>query len=143
MSTKKQNTKRQGGHEHKKRSGLEPRTRAEKVSLTISLSLLLLVVGTVVALWLNPSTNPAQFKVTRGAIRVEGEVFYLPFVVNNEGDATGSQVTVTGSLEVDGKEEEASTTFDFIPGQSRAEGTLIFSSDPVSASVQVTSYQQP
>jgi uncharacterized protein (TIGR02588 family) len=143
MSAKKRNAEQQPGHEHKKRSGLEPRTRAEKVSLIISLGLLLLVVGTVIALWLNPSANPARFEITRGPIRVEGETFYLPFVVNNEGDATGSEVTVSGTLEIDGKEEEASTTFDFIPGHSRAEGTLIFSGDPVSANVQVTSYQKP
>ena len=143
MSEKKRNTKQQPGHEHKERSGIKPRTRAEKVSLIISLGLLLLVVGTVIALWLNPSENPARFRITRGAIRVEEEMFYLPFVVSNEGDETGSQVTVSGTLEVDGKEEEASTTFDFIPGHSRGEGTLIFSGDPVSAELQVTSYQQP
>jgi len=143
MSEKKRNGERQPGHEHGKRSGIAPRTRAEWVSLIVSLILLSLVVATVVALWLDPSNVPAQFRVDRGAIRVEGETFYLPVIVSNDGDATGAQVTVSGTLEAGGKEEEASTTFDFIPGHSHVEGTLIFSSDPVSADVRVVSYQQP
>ncbi|HYP29897.1 MAG TPA: hypothetical protein VE262_24520 [Blastocatellia bacterium] len=143
MTDKKRNTKQQPGHEHKKRSGIAPRTGAEWVSLIISLVLLLLVVGTVVALWLNPSGNPARFRIDRGAIRSEGDVFYLPVIVSNDGDATGAQVTVSGKLEADGEEEEASTTFDFIPGHSSAEATLVFSKDPVSAEVRVTSYQNP
>jgi uncharacterized protein (TIGR02588 family) len=143
MTEKKLNGKHQKEHGHGKRSGIAPRTRAEWVSLTVALILLAFVVATVIALWVDPSSAPARFRVDRGAIRVEGGVFYLPVIVSNDGDATGAQVTVSGKLEAGGKEEEASTTFDFIPGHSHSEGTLIFSSDPVSADVQVISYQEP
>ncbi|HVF88733.1 MAG TPA: hypothetical protein VNH22_01625 [Blastocatellia bacterium] len=143
MSVKEEKRKEQSKKRGEKDPGIAPRSRAEWVSLLVALLLLALVVGTVVAIWLDPSAVPARFRVARGAVRVEGELFYLPVVVSNDGDATGAQVTVTGKLEADGEEEEASTTFDFVPGHSQVEGSLIFGSDPVSADVRVTSYQKP
>ncbi|MGH9838486.1 MAG: hypothetical protein ACREEM_06865 [Blastocatellia bacterium] len=123
--------------------GVAPRTKAEWVSLLISLLLLAGVVGTVVALWLNPSGNPARFRVDCGAIRNEADRYYLPITVANEGDATAAQVTVEGRLRGDGGEEIAATTFDFIPARSRARGVLIFKGDPATAEILVVSYQQP
>jgi uncharacterized protein (TIGR02588 family) len=120
-----------------------PRTAAEWVSLVISALLLAGVVGIVIALWLNSSNTPARFRVERGTPRNESGQFYLPIKVTNEGDTTGAQVTVEGKLKVNEGEETASTTFDFIPARSTAEGILIFVAEPGSAEVRVISYQQP
>ncbi|HKS28977.1 MAG TPA: hypothetical protein VJS44_14215 [Pyrinomonadaceae bacterium] len=120
-----------------------PRTSAEWVSLVISILLLAGVVGTVAALWLGSSNSPARFRVERGTPRNEAGHYYLPIKVTNEGDTTGAQVTVEGKLKVSENEETASTTFDFIPARSTAEGILIFVSEPGSAEVRVISYQQP
>lgn len=127
----------------KSRSGVAPRTTAEWVSLALSTLLLACVAGTVIFLWLNPSNKPARFRVERGAIRQEESHYYLPVKVKNEGDATGAQVTVEGKLKGAGGEETASTTFDFIPARSSAEGILVFNADPTQAEVSVTSFQQP
>ena len=124
-------------------TGNTPRTRAEWVSLIISMLLLAGVVSTVIALWLNSSDKPARFRVSPGAVRNEAGLFYLPVTVTNEGDTTGAQVTVEGKLKGAEKEESASTTFDFIPARSSAEGILVFMSEPGSAEVRVISYQQP
>ena len=133
------------GHmSRKKREGGDaPRTKAEWVSLIISLLLLAGVVGIVIALWLNPSSSPARFRIDRGAIRIEAGRYYLPITVANEGDATAAQVTVEGRLRGGGEDEVVATTFDFIPARSRVEGVLIFKGDPAIAEVAVASYQQP
>jgi uncharacterized protein (TIGR02588 family) len=127
----------------KKTTGIAPRTQAEWVSLIVSLLLLAGVVGLVVALWISPSGHPARFRVERGPARSEGGRYYLPVTVINDGDATGAQVTVEGRLAVGGSEETATTTFDFIPARSSAEGVLVFSGDPASAAVVVASFQKP
>lgn len=127
----------------KKTSDVAPRTTAEWVSLGIALVLLAVVVGTVIALWINDSNQPARFRVDRHEARNEGDHFYLPITVTNEGDLTGAEVVVEGTLSEGGEEETATTTFDFIPSHSRAEAVLVFSRDPSQAVVRVMSYQKP
>ncbi len=119
------------------------RNRAEWVSLGISLVLLSAVVGTVLSLWLHPSLKPAEFMVELGQVRTANGHYYLPVTVKNEGDATAAQVTVEGSLDAAPDDEIATTTFDFVPARSDAEGILIFSQEPSGATVRVISYQEP
>ncbi|MGF1570508.1 MAG: hypothetical protein ACFCVD_20940 [Nodosilinea sp.] len=119
------------------------RNRAEWVSLGISLTLLTGVVATVISLWLNPSLNPARFTLDPGPVRHEADQYYLPVTITNEGDATGSQVTVEGILNVDNNPEVSNTTVDFIPARSAVEVVLIFSHEPAAATLRVASYQEP
>jgi uncharacterized protein (TIGR02588 family) len=127
----------------KQKSKLAPRTNAEWVSLAISLLLLAAIVATVIYLWMSSSNDPARFQVDRGMVRNEAGQFYLPITIKNDGDKTGAQVAVEGRLTTGNGDETTTTTFDFVPGRSRAEGVLIFSSDPTDASVRVMSYQEP
>jgi uncharacterized protein (TIGR02588 family) len=115
------------------------RNRAEWISLGISLTLLTGVIATVASLWLNPSLKPAEFSVEPGKVRAANDHYYLPVTIKNEGDATAAQVTVEGTL----AEEVSTTTFDFVPARSDAEGVLIFSQEPTAAMVRVVSYQKP
>ncbi len=119
------------------------RNRAEWFSLGISLALLSAVGATVISLWLNPSLKPAEFTVERGQVRAANGHYYLPVTIKNEGDATAAQVTVEGSLDTAPDDETATTTFDFVPARSDAEGVLIFSQEPSGATVRVISYQEP
>lgn len=119
------------------------RNRAEWFSLGISLTLLAAVVATVASLWLKPSLKPAEFTVEPGEVRMANDHYYLPITILNEGDATAAEVTVEGTLDTTSPAEVASTTFDFIPARSQAEGFLIFSEEPSPASVRVVSYQKP
>jgi uncharacterized protein (TIGR02588 family) len=124
-------------------TGIAPRTKAEWVSLIISMILLAGVVATVIALWSGSSQTPARFRIDRGTIRNEAGHYYLPITITNEGDTTGAQVTVEGKVGSGGTEETSATTFDFIPGRSTSEGVLIFSAEPTSAEMRVVSYQRP
>jgi len=124
-------------------TGIAPRTKAEWVSLFISIALLAVVVGIVIALWLRQPHEPARFRVERGEIRNEENHYYLSITVTNEGDTTGAQVTVEGKLKGASSEETSATTFDFIPAHSSAEGVLVFKTDAALADVRVVSYQKP
>ena len=125
-----------------KRNG-QQRTRAEWISLIVSIALLGVVVGLIVWVGLNQEGSPARFRIERGEIEQVDDQFYLSVTIHNEGDTTASEVTLEGSLEVDGDQENPTTTFDFVPGHSEREGTLIFSGDPSAAEVGVVSYQEP
>lgn len=118
------------------------RNQAEWFSLGISLALLAAVGGTVVSIWLHPSLKPAEFTVERGQVRTANGHYYLPITIKNEGDATAAEVTVEGRLN-NTPDETATTTFDFVPARSDAEGVLIFSQEPAGATVRVISYQEP
>lgn len=124
-------------------TGITPRTKAEWVSLIISIILLAGVVAIVIALWAGSSQAPARFRIDRGTIRNEAGQYYLPISITNEGDTTGAQVTVEGKIGGSSNEETSATTFDFIPGHSTSEAVLIFSAEPTSAEMRVVSYQQP
>lgn len=141
MNKKKVETKQ--ARRQQDANGAAPRTKAEWVSLLISLLLLAGVVGTVIALWLRPTDNPPRFRLERGAVRHDAEHYYLPITLSNDGDATGAQVTIEGTLRGTDTEETATTTFDFVPARSRVEGVLVFTSEPTAATVRVVSYQQP
>jgi uncharacterized protein (TIGR02588 family) len=119
------------------------RSAAEWVSLGVALVLLAGVIGTVVALWLSPSQDAPRFTVEHGETRREAGRFYLAITVHNDGDRTASEVTVVGVVAANGREETATTTFDFIPGHTKVEGVLIFGQDPSGADVRVVSYQKP
>lgn len=121
----------------------QPRSAAEKISLGVALCILLLMIGAIVFSWVSSEGSEAHFSITRQQVRAEGDQFYLPLVVINEGDETASQILIEGTLTVDGKEESADTTVDFIPGHAEAEVVLIFSADPRDAEVRVASYQDP
>ncbi|MGG6241978.1 hypothetical protein ACQ4N7_25445 [Nodosilinea sp. AN01ver1] len=119
------------------------RNPAEWFSLAISLTLLSAVIATVASLWLKPSLKPAEFTVEPGKVRTANGNYYLPVTIRNEGDATAAEVTLEGTLNTTSPEEVATTTFDFVPARSDAEGVLIFSQEPSAATVRVVSYQEP
>jgi uncharacterized protein (TIGR02588 family) len=120
-----------------------PRTVAEKVSLFVSLLVIASVLGLVLYLWFVDSHRPALLRIERGAIEHEGEQFQVPVTVINEGGSTATDVVIEGRVEVEGREENSTISFDFIPANSQSEGVMIFSSDPSQAKVRVTSYRKP
>ncbi len=124
------------------------RTHAEWLSLIISLLLVSGVVGVLITLWAQDQNRPASFRVEKGTVRKVGMRFYLPFTITNEGDVTGAQVTVEGSLKRDSvaagaDEQTATTTFDFIPAKGSADGIFVFSVKPADVDVRVVSFQPP
>lgn len=120
-----------------------PRSVAEKVSLFVSLFIIAAVLSVVLYLWFVDSHKPALLKIKRGAIEHEGEQFQMPVTVINEGGSTATDVVIEGRIEFEGREENSSLSFDFIPANSQSEGVMIFSRDPQEAKVRVMSYRKP
>ncbi len=120
-----------------------PRSGAEWVSLAVSLIILLGFVGAIVWLWINQPTGPPQFKIERGVVRNETELFHLPLTVTNVGGSAVGQVRVEGKLNNQGREEIAVTTIEFLPVRAKEEIVLIFRGEPSGAVVHVVSYSQP
>jgi uncharacterized protein (TIGR02588 family) len=129
-------------HENESRRNL-PRSTAEWVSLGIALMILAVVTGIVISLWLQPKEETARFTIETGGVRVEAEQFYVTVMVTNLGDETAAQVKLVGTLTLEGREETAETTFDYIPSRSSERAVLIFSRDPARAIIRVASYQVP
>jgi uncharacterized protein (TIGR02588 family) len=126
----------------KKASGA-PASSAEWISLAVSLIILLGFVGTIIWLWINQPTGPAQFMVQRGVVRNETGLFHLPVTVTNKGGLAVGQVRVEGKLNNQGQEEIAVTTIDFLPVRAQEKVVLVFRNEPSSAVVQVVSYHEP
>jgi len=109
----------------------------------------ILAAGTIgIILWkgvTDTSGKPAvEARVTR--VEAQGSVYLAEIEVFNSGDAAAAGLEVEGALERDGVTlETATTTFDYLPSQSRRQGGLYFSEDPGSGTLTVVpkSYTTP
>ena len=126
-----------------KKASAAPKSTAEWVSLAVSIIILSGFVGTIIWLWFNQPTGPAQFQVQRGVVRNETGLFHLPVKVTNTGGMAVGQVRVEGKLNNQGQEETTVTTIDFLPVRAQEEVVLVFRNEPSGAVVQVVSYHQP
>ena len=122
------------------------RSLAEKVSLSISLS----IVGTIIALvcytWIAGDTSPPILSVTTAQIREAKQQYYVPFTVSNFGGETANSVEITAQLFIDPETiETGRQQVDFLSRQEKHSGEFIFSQDPKQGklTVRVASYQQP
>ena len=128
-------------------SGPEPepkerrrRTGPEWLTLAISTALVLAVVGLVVYLSVTGGVRPPTFAATPLAeeIRHEGETYYLPVTVTNEGDLTAADVVVVAELTTGADPPEtAEFTIDFLAGGETAEATVAFTADPTAGDLTV------
>jgi uncharacterized protein (TIGR02588 family) len=142
-------------------SSSQGRSRAEWTSLGISLAIVLVLVGILTVEQLRgPGRDPRltatvrREEVRREEVRQEGEAYYLPVEVTNEGDLAARDVRVRVTLGAPagdaaagaGEAEVAELLLDFVPGGGRAGGTAVFRQDPRRAggpAAVVTSYVDP
>ena len=124
------------------------RTVAEWTTLGISLAILGLVFASVTWLWVRDNAAPATIEVTpvTEALRHEGDAWYLPLEVVNEGDATAEDVIVEATLDSgQGEPETAEITVTFLASGETAHGTAIFTSDPTAGDLTIrpVSFKEP
>lgn len=114
---------------------------AEWVTLTISLLLILGLVGLVINLSLTGGAEPPHFTATPvlGEMRQVGRSSYLPIVVTNLGGIAAQEVRVVGDLVTrDGEAMVAEFTLDILAGGESRQGTLVFQADPRESELTVT-----
>jgi uncharacterized protein (TIGR02588 family) len=132
------------------------RSRAEWVSLGISLLIVAVLVGILTVDQLRgPGREPRlTATVRREEVRQEGEAYYLPVEVTNGGDQAARDVRVRITLGPPaggagaGEAEVSELQLDFVPGGGRAGGAAVFRQDPRRAggggpAAVVTSYVDP
>jgi uncharacterized protein (TIGR02588 family) len=135
---------REGGGEE----SAKPRARsvAERTTLAISIILILglLALVTYVSMTGGSEAPIVEAKPLETEIRHEGESYYLPVSVTNRGGRTAEEVLIMAELVTgDGSTEETEFTLDFLAGGETREGTVVFTTDPLSGelTVDVASFQ--
>lgn len=123
------------------------RTTAERVTMVVSLLVVLVVVGLLVYDFAITGDTPPLIavEVDHAAVQQEEGGYYLPVTVTNRGEQTAEDVTIHFVLErEDGRSESTSLTFRFLAPGERSEGTLIFNADPTAGNLTYTSnYLRP
>ena len=122
------------------------RTLAEKVSFSVSLLIVSIIVTLVCYTWITGDTNPPILSITTSEARQVNQQYYVPFTVSNFGGDTANSVEVTAELSIDPETVESGTQeIDFLSRQEKRSGEFIFSRNPLEGklTVRVASYQQP
>jgi uncharacterized protein (TIGR02588 family) len=112
----------------------ERRSRAEWVTTAICLALIALLCGAIIYEGYAASDDdPARIEITVSSDEAEqrGEVWYLPFAIQNLGDETVEEVVVVVEL-LQGEEAvaEAETTVMLLGESERVLATAVFENDP-------------
>jgi uncharacterized protein (TIGR02588 family) len=125
----------------------QPNSIAEWISLAIAASLLTMVIGLVVFLWVSDrQTNPPILEITAAEVRQSADQFYVPFEVTNTGGITAESVQVVAKLHIDGiTVESGEQIIDFLSSQETASGAFVFTHNPRQGElvIRVASYQDP
>lgn len=122
------------------------RTLAEKVSFSVSLSIVGIVIALVCYIWITGDTNPPILAVTTAEVRQVDRQYYVPFTVSNFGGKTANSVEVVAQLLSDSLTiETGRQQIDFLSGKEERSGEFIFSRDPRRGelTIRIASYKQP
>ena len=114
------------------------RSLAEWVTFGICLAILVALVGLVTFADFRGEERPPTVEVTPAldAVRHEGDRYYLPVQIRNQGDQTAEDVRVRLSLTSgDGEIESADVTVPFLAGRETARATVVFRKDPAQGSL--------
>ena len=119
----------------------EPRLRTtpEWITFALSVAVLLLVVGLLVAQLIGGSdpANPEAVVVTVD-IEQRGARFAVPVEVTNEGDRGAQSVAVSAELVAGGATTTASQTIDFLGAGETVELVFLFDDDPTAGDLTAT-----
>lgn len=102
----------------------------EWVVFTVSLLVIAVTIGTLVAGGLSNQGSPARLEVFLGDVREERGVFVVPVVVQNSGGRAAAAVRVEVILEVGNFSERSGFDLSYSPAGSLRRGEVTFSRDP-------------
>jgi uncharacterized protein (TIGR02588 family) len=105
------------------------------------------LLGLLTYLSLREGKQPVRIEVQPqlDLVRAEGDRYYLPVEITNQGDETAAEVQVELSLsDSQGNQESSSFTVQFLAGKAAARGEAIFTVDPRQAELTSSaSYLEP
>ena len=121
------------------------RSPAEKVSFTVSLFIVSLIVALICYTWISGDTNPPALSLSTSQPRQVDRQYYVPFSVTNSGGKTAHSVEVVARLTTQSETQTGRQQFDFLSRQESQSGEFIFDRDPSQGTliIRVASYQEP
>lgn len=140
---------RDGGRARKHRgAGSDTRSKAEWITLGISVLIVLSVVALTTYLYVTRTVSPAAMEVETHLNEVyrAGSRFYLPLTISNTGGTTGEDVRVRVAVtDPAGQQESAEVLIPFLAGGGSSRAVAAFASDPRygQISAAVVSYLEP
>lgn len=140
MSGKKNSSQQQNGVEHTQMTSDPGRSAAEWVSLGVSLTILLALVGMVIYAYQTDGKQPPVIEVQTQLeqVRIEGDNFYLPLEIKNTGDLTAQEVNV--QITLSGEQTPVESVALIIPvlaGGETASGIAVFQQDPTLGQIRM------
>ncbi len=133
----RQHAREAGGQESGERND---RSVAEWTTLIIGVVLILGLVGLVTYQYVSGGNEPPIVAATPLAqeVRHEEGAYFLPIAVTNHGDQTAEDVMIQAELvSGEGTPESTEFTIDFLAGGETEQGTVIFSTDPLTGELTV------
>ncbi len=131
----------------KKPKSFSQRSLPEKVSFSVSLSIVVIIIALVCYSWITGDTNPPILAVkTEPHIRQVNQQYYVPFTITNFGGETAEAVEIVAQLFFKNEViETGRQQIDFLSRQEQREGEFVFSRDPKQGKLQirVASYKLP
>ena len=125
------------------------RSLAEKVSFSISLFIVGIVIFLIAYSWVTGDNSPPILSVTTESEsnpRHIGQQYYVPFTVKNSGGETVESVEVVAQLLYEREMQEVGRQqIDFLSRQEERSGEFVFSRDPKQGElvIRVASYKLP
>ena len=123
------------------------RTLAERVSFSISLFIVGIIIALVCYTWVTGDNNPPILSITtESKIRESDQQYYVPFTVTNYGGETAESVEIVAELFLPGKIiETGRQQINFLSRQEKSSGEFIFTQDPQQGelNIRVASYKLP
>lgn len=123
-----------------RRHANDDQTRAEVVTLVISVLVLAALVGGLVWLDVRGGDDPARISTDLHFDDTyrDGDAWYLPVTIRNTGDRAADQLLVDIVRPVEGEQPETSTLeFTFVAGGERVRGTAVFDEEPTADTIDV------
>ena len=122
------------------------RSLAEKVSFSVSLFIVGIIIFLISYTWITGDDNPPILSVTLSPnIRQIDGQYYVPFTVSNSGGKTVESVEVVAQLSDLQNIEIGRQQVDYLSRQEKRSGEFLFSRDPQQGTllVRVASYKLP
>ena len=122
------------------------RSLAEKVSFSISLFIVGIIIALICYTWVTGDNNSPVLSVTESSVRQVNSQYYVPFTVTNYGGETAASVEIVAELTLSPEVVETGTQqIDFLSRQEERSGEFIFSQDPQQGelTIRVASYRLP
>jgi uncharacterized protein (TIGR02588 family) len=139
----------QDGEDHSREQSVPSgRSLAEWITLGISASILLAILGMITWLEFGGANDPPRI-VTRAElenVRNEDTGYYVPVTIENTGHKTIEDAVIEAQLDSgEGEPEVAEITVTFLAGGEHVRGAFVFTSDPRAGELTIrpVSYKEP